>query len=206
MLTEALLVAFIAFGKNTIGIVTRPYETYRRIADRGSLWELLYVGILLGAYFALASLVKTAAFRPFLLTKQFVFLAGASTMTYLVVVLLLWFVGKLLGSSGRLRPILLGWGYTLIPTTLWFLVTSILYVVLPPPRTQSSAGILFSVLFLVFSTALFFWKFMLAYLTMRFGLRLDLLRIVAVTIICLPFLGLYSVLMYRWGIFRVPFL
>ena len=166
----------------------------------------MYVGILLGAYFALASLVKTAAFRPFLLTKQFVFLAGASTMTYLVVVLLLWFVGKLLGSSGRLRPILLGWGYTLIPTTLWFLVTSILYVVLPPPRTQSSAGILFSVLFLVFSTALFFWKFMLAYLTMRFGLRLDLLRIVAVTIICLPFLGLYSVLMYRWGIFRVPFL
>ena len=115
-------------------------------------------------------------------------------------------MGKLLGSSGRLRPILLGWGYTLIPTTLWFLVTSILYVVLPPPRTQSSAGILFSVLFLVFSTALFFWKFMLAYLTMRFGLRLDLLRIVAVTIICLPFLGLYSVLMYRWGIFRVPFL
>lgn len=202
----SVVVALVAFSKNIVGMVTRPYEAYRRIADHGSLWELLYIGLVLSFYFAIASVVKTAAFRPFLLTRQFVLLAGASALTYLTVVFLLWEIGKLVGGKGTLRAVLLGWGYTLVPTTLWFLMTSLLYVLLPPPRTNSPAGTLFSVLFLLFSTALFFWKFMLAYLTLRFGLRLDLGRIAIVTLICLPLLIAYSMLMYRWGIFRVPFL
>lgn len=206
MILASLVVALVAFGKSSIGIVSRPYETYRRITDRGSLWELTYLGLVLALYFAVASLVKTAAFRPFLLTRQFVLLAGSAAFTYLTVVILMWEVGKLVGGKGTIRALLLGWGYTLVPTTLWFLATSILYVLLPPPRTDSLAGITFSVLFLIFSTILFFWKFMLAYLTMRFGLRLDLVRIVIVTLICMPLLGLYSMLMYRWGIFRVPFI
>lgn len=202
----SLLVALVAFGRNIVGIVSRPYETYRRIADHGSLWELFYVGLFLAFYFTLASLVKTAAFRPFLLTKQFILLFGASLVTYTIVVSLLWLVGKLVGGKGKLQSMLVGWGYTLIPTITWFLVTSLLYVFLPPPRTQSPTGVAFSVLFLVFSAAIFFWKFMLAYLTMRFGLRLDLVRILVVTAICLPVIGLYSLLMYRWGIFKVPFI
>ena len=206
MILASIVVALVAFGKNSIGIVSRPYETYRRITDHGTLWELAFLGFVLAFYFALASAVKTAAFRPFLLTRQFVLLAGSAALTYLIVVVLMWEVGKLVGGKGTIRAVLLGWGYTLVPTTLWFLATSVLYVLLPPPRTDSPAGIAFSVLFLMFSTALFFWKFMLAYLTMRFGLHLDVLRIAVVAGICLPLLGLYSVLMYRWGIFRVPFL
>jgi hypothetical protein len=126
--------------------------------------------------------------------------------TYVLVVFLILHVGKLVGARGRLQAILLCWGYTLIPTVLWFLVTSLLYVIIPPPRTQSTAGITFSVLFLSFSTVLFFWKFMLSYLALRFGLRLDLPRIGAVIAISLPIIGLYSALMYRLGIFRIPFL
>lgn len=206
MIIEALFVALVSFGKNTIGIITRPYETCRAIIDHGRLWELVYIGFLMTMYFALASLVKTASFRPFLLTRQFFLLSGVAAMTYCVVVGLLWEVGKIVGGKGKLSSLMLGWAYTLVPTVLWFLVTSLLYVLLPPPRTSSPAGVAFSLSFLVFSTTLFLWKIILGYLTLRFSLHLDLSRILMVVTICTPLVAIYSMWMYRLGIFKVPFL
>lgn len=203
---DTLLVAAVVFGRTVVGILLRPYETYRRIIREGSLWELPYIAFLLGMYFALASLVKTASFRPFLLTKQFVLLAGAAGALFVLVVGLLWIVGRIVGGKGQLGKLAIAWAYTLVPTVTWFLATSLLYVALPPPRTESVAGVAFSLLFLVFSATLFFWKGMLAYLTMRFGLRLDLPKIAVMTVICLPIIGAYSLLMYRFGIFKIPFL
>ncbi len=205
--TETQLVsAGIAFGRNMIGIITRPYETYRRIVDGGTLWELTYIGVLLACYFALASLVKTAAFRPFLLTRQFMVLGAAAGITYIGILGLLRIIGLRLGGRGTLRGLAVAWGYTLIPTLAWFLTTSILYVLIPPPRTTSMAGVVFSGLYLVFSATIFFWKLTLAYLTLRFGLKLDLKKILIVAGIMIPLLGVYSVGMYRMGIFRIPFL
>lgn len=205
-MVDQLLLAGMAFGRNCIGIVTRPYETYRRIVERGSAWELTYIGLLLTLYFATASIVKTNAFRPFLLTKQFVLLAGASAVTYLVVVATLWGVSLFVRKTGKLQCFALAWAYTLIPTVLWFFATSLLSVILPPPRTTSAAGVIFSLLFLVFSATLFFWKAMLAYLALRFAMKLDLAKILMVVGISLPIIGLYSFGMYRFGIFKVPFL
>lgn len=203
---DALLVAAAVFVRTIVGILLRPYETYRRIIRDASLWELPFIAVLLGMYFALASIVKTASFRPFLLTKQFLLLAGAAGATFLFVVGLMWVVGRIVGGKGQLGKLTIAWGYTLVPTVIWFLATSLLYVALPPPRTTSIAGVAFSLLFLVFSATLFFWKGMLTYLTMRFGLKLDLPRIAVMTAICLPIIGIYSLVMYRMGIFRVPFL
>ncbi|MBI3576524.1 hypothetical protein HY086_00605 [Candidatus Gottesmanbacteria bacterium] len=205
-MADSLLVGALTFGRTFVGIIFRPYETYRRIIYAGTLWELPYIAVLLAFYFALASLVKTAAFRPFLLTRQFIVLTSATGATFFLVVGLLWFVGIFVGGKGQLYKLGLAWAYTLIPTVLWFLVTSLLYVVLPPPRTDRLQGILFSLLYLVFSVTLFFWKGILAYLTMRFGLKLDLKQVLIVSAISVPILGLYSVLMYRLGIFKVPFL
>lgn len=201
-----LAVGGIGFGRNMIGIILRPYETYRRIIENGRLSELPYIGLLLAFYFALASLVKTAAFRPFLLTAVFMKLAIASGACFLLVVLTLWLAGRAVGGRGTLRGVVSGWAYTLVPTLLWFLATSILYVFLPPPRTESLPGIVFSLLYLVFSVMLFFWKITLAYLTLRFGMRLDLSKILTVAAISLPMAGLYSYIMYRFGIFKVPFI
>ena len=187
---DQLIISGIAFGRNTIGLVVRPYETYRRIVDRGSVWELVYIAILAMAYFSLASLVKVAA----------------AMATYALVVAAVWVVGQRIGGRGRLGGIALGWGYTILPTILWFLTSSLFYVVLPPPRTTSVAGIAFSALFLIFSATLFFWKLTLGYLTLRFGLKLDLARIVVVVAIVGPIVTVWSYGMYRLGIFRVPFL
>lgn len=204
--THALLGSGIAFGRNIIGITTRPYETYRRIVDHGSLWELVYIGLVLAVYFALASLVKTAAFRPFLLTQQFVLLYSAALLGFLVTVLALWLIGTIVGGVGKSTSLALGWAYTLIPTVTWFLATSLLYVVLPPPRTTSVLGISFSIVFLLFSAMLFWWKLTLAYLTLRFGMRLDLGKIIIVAALSLIIVGLYSRFMYTLGIFTVPFI
>ncbi len=184
----------------------RPYESVRRIVDRGTYGELLYVAILLAVYFSLASLVKITTFRPFLLTREFLVLAVGAVTTYLFAVGVFWVAGKLVGSRGTLRGLALGWGYSLVPTFLWFLGTSLLYVLVPPPRTTSPQGIIFSILFLVFSVTIFFWKMTLAYLSLRFGLKLQLGKILIVCAVALPLFALYSVGMYRWGIFRVPFL
>ncbi|MCX6793849.1 MAG: YIP1 family protein [Candidatus Gottesmanbacteria bacterium] len=176
----SLIVALVDFGRNVIGLVTRPYETCRRIVDRGGFGELLYVAILLAMYFAFASLVKVAAFRPFLLSRQFIVLSAATGTTYIFVVCLFWTAGKLVGAQGKFKGLAVLWGYSLLETLMWFLATSILYVLLPPPRTTSTAGVAFSILFLIFSATLFFWKATIAYLTLRFGLRLNLGKILIV--------------------------
>ncbi len=202
----SLIVALVEFSRNIIGLVTRPYETCRRIADRGGFGELVYVAVLLSVYFAFASLVKVASFRPFLLSRQFIVLCAATGGTYLFAVALFWTAGKLVGAHGRLKGLAVLWGYSLLPTLLWFFTTSLLYLLLPPPRTTSVQGILFSVLFLVFSTTLLLWKMTIAYLSLRFGLRLGLGKILVILVVSLPILGLYSYWLYHLGIFRIPFL
>lgn len=200
-----MVIAVYSFARNIIGLVTRPYETYRNIINHGSLWEILPLSLLVSGYLVVASLVKTAAFRPYMLTKQFILLALAVGITYGLVVGLVWIVGKMVGGKGNLRGVMLGWTYTLVPTVCWFLATSILYMVIPPPRTDRPLGILFSLLFLLFSSVLFFWKLVLSYLTLRFSLKIDLFRIAIVFGITIPIVVLYSFGMYRLGIFKIPF-
>lgn len=204
-MSDQAVIVLYSFTRNIIGLVTRPYETYRKIINHSSRWELVPLAMVIGSYLGIASLVKIAAFRPYILTKQFVVLGLAVAMTYGVIIGLLWIFGKMVGGKGDIKSIALGWAYTLIPTTLWFLTTSLLYILIPPPRTGRPLGILFSVLFLLFSSVLFFWKIILSYLTMRFSMKLDLLRIAIVFAIVIPIVVLYSIGMYWLGIFKIPF-
>lgn len=186
---DLLFSAGVSFGRTLVGMVTRPYETYRRLVDRGSLWELLAIAVLVSVYVVVARIQIVPVVATFCITVG-----------------LFWIVGNVLGARGSLRGFSVGWGYTLVPTLVWFWGTSILYILLPPPRTTSGAGILFSVVYLVFSATLLFWKITLAYLALRFGLKLDLAKISVACAVVLPVLGMYSFWMYRLGIFRIPFL
>ncbi len=192
--------------RSLVGLVVRPYETVRSIASRANVWELTVVAVLLAFYFSLASLVHIAAFRPFLLTREFIKLAGASALTYGVAVVVFWISGRVVGAAGRLAGLAAAWGYSLIPTFVWFITTSLLYVIIPPPRTTSLQGVAFSILFLVFSVTLLFWKATIGYLALRFGLKLDLGKILIVAGIAVPVLAFWSYGLYRLGIFRVPFI
>lgn len=201
-----LFIGIVVFARNFVGTILAPYETYRRIVDHGRLVELVPIGLLLASYFAVASFVKAPSFRPFLLTKQFVALSVTAGASFVLVSTTLWVAGIAAGGVGSFRRFILAWGYTMVPTVFWFFMTSILYLVLPPPRTTQTSGVLFSIVYLIVTITLFFWKILLGYLSLRFGLRLDLGKIALVALICVPLVAIYSMIMYRLGVFKVPFL
>jgi len=195
-----------AFFLNCIGLVVRPYETMRGISSHGSYWELPMIITVLSIYFGIATLVKTAAFRPFFLTKQFVSLAVVVVTSAVFSSYCLYLAGRILKGVGKYKRFLLLWSYTLIPTVSWFLATSLLYVLLPPPRTTRPEGIIASIVFLVFSSVILFWKMVLVFLSLRFGLRLTFLRILGAIFFSAPLLAAYGYWTYKIGVFRVPFL
>lgn len=202
----ALIVSGVSWSRSVVGLVGRPYETYRRIVSHGRSTELLYIALLLACYFGIASIVKVAAFRPFLLTRQFMVLTLGAGINFAVAIGVLWVAGRSIGAVFRLSTLAVSWGYTLLPTVFWFVMTSLLYVIFPPPRTTSEAGIVFSIIFIVISTILLWWKILLSFLVIRFVFRATLPRIAAVYAIALPVLIAESILMYRLGFFKVPFL
>lgn len=206
MILDALLVGVFTFFRRVWGILTRPYETYRMLMQNGSVWELAPLVLGIGAYLAGSSLVKTAAFRPFVLTRHFIKTSGAVIVTFFVVSFLLWFIAKKVGGRGAYKPFAIGWAYTLIPTLLWFTLTSVLYLLFPPPRTTAWTGMSLSIVFLTLSAVLLFWKIILGYLTLRFSMRMDMKKILLTVCVVGPVIGAYSVGMYALGIFRIPFL
>jgi hypothetical protein len=183
------IAAAISFGSTVLGIATRPYETYRRMVGRASSWEVVYLVVLLALYCVTARISLLSVL-----------------LTYVLAVSLFWAAGRWMGARGTWEGLFVGWGYTLIPTLVWFWVTSLLYVLIPPPRTTSVQGMVFSGLYLLFCATLLFWKIILSYLALRFGLKLDLAKIMLVSAIVLPILGAYSIVMYRLGVFRIPFI
>ncbi len=202
---SAIINLSLDFVKNIIGIVNQPYVTYRRIV-KADPYQILPIFILVAGYFSLVSPIKVRTLHPLLLTASASRMFTIALTSYILVCLTLLILGKFFKSEGNLKGILLTWSYTLIPTLVWFLITTFFYVILPPPRQQTILGNLFSVTFIAFSLSLFFWKGLLYYLTLRFALRLSLQKIIGVSVIFLPLLFGYSVLLYKLGIFKVPFI
>ena len=205
MLVE-LLRSGLSFFRHFVGIIISPYETYRDIEKRGRTAEMVYIGLLVGLFFSLSSVVKIASFHPLLLSRYafVLFVSALSGFGFIVSVLVL--IGRLLGRQTSVGRISLLWAYTLIPTVVWFLFTSLLYVAIPPPRTTQITGVLLSIVYLVVSAMIFWWKLTLSYLTLRFGLKIDFRKIFFVALATLPVILLWTYAMYTFGVFKVPFL
>ena len=123
MLVELLQSGF-SFFRHVKGIIVSPYETYRDIEKRGRTGELLYIGLLVGLYFFFSSIVKTASFHPLLLSRVAFVLFVAALSGFGLMVSLFVVVGRSLGTKASIERLSLLWGYTLIPTVVWFLFTS----------------------------------------------------------------------------------
>ena len=96
--------------------------------------------------------------------------------------------------------------YSLFPTLIWFLSTSILYIFLPPPRTFSIIGKGFSIFFITFSLSLLIWKFILVYLAVRFSSKQSFFKIILMIALYLIWFIPYSILLYQFKLFRIPFI
>jgi hypothetical protein len=202
---RTLEIYFGTFLRHLTGIVGRPYETYRELALVRYPLEAVFLIIGITGYLAWVSLIRKGI-HPFFVTLHFGKLFWGVFFTFIFAWGILYFVGRLFGGKGKPRSLFLPWAYSLLPTLVWFFLTSLLYIVLPPPRTKLFSGQLFSIIYIAISLTLFYWKTMLYYLTLRFGHKLDLIRIILVSLITFPIGGLYSLLVYKLGIFRVPFL
>ncbi len=204
-LTFARLLFF--FTKNLIGCFNTPYLTYRKLlGEKSGIYQTGFIFILVISYFIFASALRVGIHSPLLLTLRLNLLLLSAAIGFIAMLFVIFILGKTIGSSGRFIDVYKLWSFTLIPTIVWFFTTSLLYIIIPPPRTLSFLGKLFSVVFIAFSVSVFLWKAILYYLTLRFALRLDLIRIGFMTVVILPLLVVYSVLMYKLGIFRVPFI
>lgn len=199
--------SFILFGRNLIGSINTPYITYRKLAsEKIDLRQTVFIPMFVILYFVFVSTLRSGIRNPYLLTVKFNLLVLASIFGFLIMLGLFYIGSSLVGGKRDLRKIYTLWIFSLIPTLIWFFATSILFLFLPPPRTMSVFGKLYSVVFISFSTSVLLWKVILYYLTLRFSLRVDLWKIIQISAVVAPFIFIYSLLMYRMGIFRIPFI
>jgi len=204
-LTAQTTKSLVLFLQNSYGIFIRPYITYRSLVKSSHAGQVFPLFLIIGVYFFFAGVIRHGL-HPFIVAKSGIKISAAAFMTYAIVVFAIYSIGLLLKGKGNLKSISLAWAYSLWPTLIWFYVTSATYLLIPPPRTSSFQGQLFSYLFIALSLALFFWKGVLYYLTLRFGVQLDLRRIIIASTIIFPVGIGYSLLMYSLGIFRIPFI
>ncbi|PIP61244.1 hypothetical protein COW99_05675 [Candidatus Roizmanbacteria bacterium CG22_combo_CG10-13_8_21_14_all_38_20] len=200
-----LIKGFILFIQNSYGVFAKPYETYREIVKSAHPAQIFPLFVFIGLYFFFAGVVRHGL-HPYIVAKSGITISMVTLTTYALVVLSIYSVGRLLKGEGKLSGVAIAWGYSLWPTLIWFYMTSTLYFLIPPPRTPSLAGQLFSYAFVVASLILFLWKGILYYLTLRFALKLDLQRIIIASIIIFPAGIGYALLMYKLNIFRIPFI
>ena len=196
-----------AFGRSFVGIIQTPYITYRHISQKEDIRMLPFIAIFIALYLALAGLARGGlSDSPLFLTKSFIKISGGIVLTYVFAVVVMGLLGKMMKADVSWLRIGVLWAWTLIPTSFWFVVSSLFFILLPPPRTPSIWGQLASALFLSLSLGILMWKGMLYYLTLRFGLRIDMSKILIISLFFFPIMGIYSVFLYRAGVFRIPFI
>ena len=104
-----------------------------------------------------------------------------------------------------LKRVIITWSYALLPTLIWFYSTLLFYFIIPPPRTISFLGKAFSIFYIAFSASLLIWKLILIYLSVRFSLRVHLYRIFYYLLLYFALSIPLWVVLYIYGISRIPF-
>ncbi len=197
----------IEFGKLIYGLVQYPYTTCRSIALRKPFIHLGFIALLISVYLLLSTLAKESlSTNPYFLTKSLVKAGLVISMSFFLVTFFMFGLSKIFNKNTNYLTFALLWAFSLLPTLSWFLITTVFYVLVPPPRTLSLQGQIFSGIFLVFSFLCFFWKGLLYYLSLRVGLLLNAKQIILLSLIVLPVIFGYSYLLYKLQIFKVPFI
>lgn len=197
----------IEFGKFVYGTLQLPYATFRTIALKKPYFHLSFIALLIFLYLFLSTLAKySLSSNPLFLTKSLLVVGLIVSFSFILITAVIFKISRLFSNSGSYGTFALLWVFSLLPTLSWFLITTIFYVLVPPPRTLSLQGQIFSGLFLVFSFACFAWKGILYYLSLRIGLLLNAKQIILLSAIVVPLIIAYSYLLYKLQVFKVPFI
>lgn len=196
----------LIFFKNAWGIFHHPYKTMRQILWEKNYGHLISIGFLCWVYFLFSGSIKYGVWEnPLFFTASVGKVFNTCLITYFLISGSIYLTGKLFGGKGKFLDVLILWSFTYFPTLFWFLTTSLLYFLLPPPRTLSLQGVFFSLFYIVLTVWLFFWKGLLYFLTLRFSLRMNVWQIVRSSVVLWPLWFLYFLLLNRMGVWKIPF-
>lgn len=194
-----LVASCIIVLRRVVFLIVYPYKTMRQIAKESDDLQVAIIFLFVFFYYLFLPTVKPEISSP---VTQF----GLVLFNYLATVLFVYIFGRILSPETRMKPLLYLFAYSLIPTIIWFYMTSFLYLLLPPPRNFTILGTSFSVVFITVSVSLLAWKMILWYLAVRFGTKLNFYAIIFVGILYLAVVIPYSFYLYQFGFFRIPFL
>lgn len=194
-----LAASFFIVIQRFLLLLFTPYKTMRKISAEKDTSQIFIIFFFVFIYFQLAGKAKQL-FLPSLLPPAF-FLFHFS-----ITIIVLYSISHFISKSAKLQSFLFTVSYSLLPTLIWFTTNSLLYRFLPPPRTISLLGKAFSVLFISFSISLLVWKLILVYLAIRFSSKLNFYHIIYIILLYLCIFIPYSLLLYQFKIFRVPFI
>ena len=189
--------SFILFLRNLIFLILFPYRALRKIVLEPDRLHLYFLFFLVFLYLVFQEMIRPVRFDAFTTFLIFLF-------NFYLSVFFIFFVLKKIGKDIDFEALQVAFAYTLVPTLAWFFTTLFLYKVLPPPRTTSFLGVSFSLVYLTFSSALFFWKVMLFYLVIRFLSGIKFFRVLYVMLLYTAVFLPYFILLYFLKIFRVP--
>lgn len=191
--------------KDSWGVLNAPYKTIRRVVEEKPILPIIFFGLSTWVFLTLAVVVKEGLHTgPLFLTFNLGKLFYAAIVTYIVIVVAIYLTGRLVGGKGEISSVFSVWSYSYLPTLIWFFTTTLLYVFLPPPRTISFLGQIFSIFFVFLSLGLLFWKTLIYFLTLRLVFGLTVWQMIRATLILWPAFFFYFLLLNRMGIFKIP--
>ncbi|KKP29283.1 MAG: hypothetical protein UR15_C0018G0009, partial [Parcubacteria group bacterium GW2011_GWA2_31_28] len=182
----SLAASLILVIRNFFFLIFFPYKTMRRISQENDVLQLLIILIFIYIYFHIANNVKVFAIHPILMLV--IVLAQL-----FVTVLFFYGFNRIWEKKVNFTSFVYTFSYSFLPTLIWFSANTILYYVLPPPRTLSMTGKAFSIVFVAFSLSLLLWKIILVYLAIRFSSKRNFYSIIYGIILYLCIFLPYSV-------------
>ena len=187
---SSFVASFLIVLRRSILLILTPYRTMRKISLETDKLQIFWIAFFLVTYFLTVGLVKILTF----------IVLFVSTILFMLA------VGLSLKKKIKISSMLLTFSYGLLPTTIWFYMSLVLLYLLPPPRTQSLQGKVFSVLYVSFSLSLLLWKIILSYLAIRFSLKLGFYSTMIALIFYIGFIAILSYFGLTLGLSKVPFI
>lgn len=195
---SSFFASVLVVPQRIIQLIRSPYKTMRLIVQEQDAIQsfVILFGILLYAVWAYS--IRADSLLPWTLLTVVIIQLYIKAVFFSRVLLFLGMPQK------PIRSFFNAYSYTLAPTLLWFLFNSVLFVILPPPRTFSLLGRSFTIFYFTFGILVLSWKIILEYLATRFVSKLSPIKIVYAWMLFLVFLLPYMYLVYQLQIVRLP--
>jgi len=193
--------------KNILGTFTHPYLTWKHISREKYILPSLLMLIISLLVFSLRAPLKEGLPDSAYTAIATIFInLTTSILGFSLISITIYILARKFQSTASFITLSSTWSYTYIPTIIWFLATQSAYLIIPPPRSASIPGILFTILYLAFSISLLTWKILLLWLTFQVTAQLKPLLAIISTIITTIVVIVYSYFLFRTHLWGIPFL